>query len=134
MIYVITGPPCVGKSTWVDERARGADMVVDLDRIAAAISPADIPSHYYAPHIRNVARAMRRIARGAAIRYGQTTGTAYIIDAKPGPRDRGEYRRAGAQFVDLDAPLEILVERCKDQRPAWVLQTLYRWHDTHEPQ
>src|SRR5213596_2588996 len=38
VLYVITGPPAAGKSSWIEARARPTDVVIDLDRITAALS------------------------------------------------------------------------------------------------
>ena len=40
-LYVVTGPPCGGKSTYVREHAKPGDFVIDLDRLALAITSAD---------------------------------------------------------------------------------------------
>jgi predicted kinase len=34
MLTVVIGPPAGGKSTWVLERAKPGDIVVDFDRLA----------------------------------------------------------------------------------------------------
>ena len=39
MICVVTGHICSGKMTWVQQQARANDVVIDMDRIAAAIQP-----------------------------------------------------------------------------------------------
>lgn len=44
-VRVVTGPPCSGKSTYVDEHANRGDLVIDLDRIAYAVGyPAESTS------------------------------------------------------------------------------------------
>ena len=44
-LYVITGPPCAGKSTYAREQATLNDMVIDLDRIALSIAAEETPHH-----------------------------------------------------------------------------------------
>lgn len=127
MLYVITGPPCAGKSTWIRQRAKPGDVVVDLDRIALAITSEDTPHHEYPKHIRTIAVAIRRQLVQMAMRASRMTD-AYIINSKPTSRARADYYRAGATFIHLDAPLETLVERAKAERPAWVMQALLNWN------
>jgi predicted kinase len=134
VIYVITGPPCVGKTTWVNDHAQAPDMVIDLDRLALAISVENATSHEYPHHIRATARAMRRIARTAAISYGRGVGDSYIIDSRPGKRDLIDYKRNRARFIDLDAPRLLLLERAKRNRPEWVQRAIMAWdaHNAHD--
>jgi predicted ABC-type ATPase len=108
MIYIVTGPPCVGKSTWVKERAKSGDLIVDLDRIALAITSEDTPHHEYPRHVRSAAIAMRTVAVNCAMNYGRS-GTSYIT-----------------------APLAVLMERAKNERPAWVAAMIPRWYDDPE--
>lgn len=131
MIYIVTGPPCVGKSTWVKERAKLGDMVIDLDRIALSITSEDTPHHEYARHVRSTAIAMRIVAVNCAMNYGRS-GTSYIIHAKPAVRARAQYKKRGAIFIDLTAPLAVLMERAKNERPPWVASMIPRWYDDPE--
>jgi predicted kinase len=43
-IVIITGPPCSGKSTYVNEHRELGDVMFDLDLIAAALTGSD-PQH-----------------------------------------------------------------------------------------
>jgi hypothetical protein len=40
--------------------------------------------------------------------------------------------RAGAQLIELDAPLSLLMARAKAERPPHIWQTLARWWDEPE--
>ena len=47
-VYVITGPPAGGKTTWVRERAKPGDITIDYDTLAQALSPelpSDVAAH-----------------------------------------------------------------------------------------
>lgn len=127
MLYVITGPPCSGKSTWIRERAKPGDVVVDLDRIALAITSEGTPHHDYPKHIRTMAVALRRQLVQMALRASKQVD-AYVINSKPTTRARAEYYRAGATFIHLDEPLGTLIERAKQERPPWVMQALLHWN------
>ncbi len=130
-LYVVTGPPCVGKSTWVRERAELGDLVVDLDRIALAITAESTLHHDYPAHIRKAAIIVRATAVELALRYSRR-GKAYVIHAKPSPRALNKYRKAQAIMVDLEAPMDVLMARAKAERPPHIWRTLARWWDEPE--
>ena len=127
-LYIITGPPCSGKSTYAQTHAKPGDMVIDLDRIALAISAEGTKHHTYPLAIRNTARLMRKAALPAAVGHARKANT-YLIDSKPGTRSRAIYKKNGATFIELSAPIATLVERCRNERPPWVMQTLMTWWD-----
>lgn len=130
-LWVVTGPPCVGKSTWVKDRAKPGDLVVDLDRIALALTAETTAHHDYPPHIRKAAIGARKVAVEYALAYS-TKGDSYIIHAKPSDKTRARYARRGAIFVDLDAPWPLLVERAKVERPPHIWRTLAEWWNEPE--
>jgi hypothetical protein len=130
-LYVITGPPCVGKSTYAQAHAKPGDIVIDLDRIALSIAVEGTDHHTYPLAIRNTARLMRKAAIPAAVGHAKKADS-YLIDSKPGTRSRMIYKKNGAVFVDLSAPLATLIERCRNERPAWVMQTLMSWWDEND--
>ena len=37
MIHVVSGPPCGGKSTYVDSHAQPGDLRIDYDKIALSL-------------------------------------------------------------------------------------------------
>lgn len=131
MLYVVTGPPCVGKSTWVRDRAQIGDVVVDLDRIALAITAEQTPHHEYGPHIRKLAIAARRVIVEGALAHSRR-GTSYIIHAKPSERARAKYHRAQAVYIELEAPWETLKKRALEERPEHIWKTLAHWWDESE--
>lgn len=130
-LYVITGPPCVGKSTWVRERAQPGDLVVDLDRIALAITAESTDHHDYPANIRKAAITIRATAVEIALRYSRR-GKAYVIHSKPPPRALNRYRKAQAVMIDLDAPMDVLMARAKAERPPSMWPVLARWWDDPE--
>jgi hypothetical protein len=103
-------------------------MVIDLDRIALSIASEGTAHHAYSLAIRNTARLMRKAAIPAAVAHSRKANT-YLIDSKPGTRSRMIYKKNQAIFIELSAPFATLVERCQNERPAWVMQTLISWWD-----
>jgi hypothetical protein len=127
-LYVITGPPCAGKSTWVRQRAKPGDFVVDLDRIALAITAEGTPHHDYPQHIRKGAVLVRKQAVAVAV-MSSRDHDSYVIHSKPPKAARAVYKRNGATFVHLSAPLTVLMERARAERPAWVIGAIGAWFD-----
>ena len=127
MLYVITGAPCSGKSTWVRKRAKPGDMVIDLDRIALAITAEATPHHEYPPHIRKAAVMLRKQAVAQAMIYAKS-GNSFIIHAKPNQRARAAYKKAQANIIELTEPLKVLLERAAAERPAWVAGMIRAWY------
>ena len=126
MLYVITGPPCVGKSTYVRQRARPGEVVVDLDRIALSIVAESTPPHHYPGHVRRAAMTMRKTAVRAALEACRAAD-AYIIHAKPSRQARGLYAAHGAEFVELTETRDVLLARARAERPPHIQQLLERW-------
>ena len=131
MLYVITGAPCSGKSTWVRKRAKPGDMVIDLDRIALAITAEATPHHEYPPHIRKAAVMLRKQAVAQAMIYSKS-GNSFIIHAKPNQRARAAYKKAQANIIELTEPLKVLLERAAAERPAWVAGMIRAWYQDEE--
>jgi predicted kinase len=100
MLTVVTGPPCSGKSTYVRDRAQHGDVVIDLDHIAAALTPTD-DVHDYPAHIRAIARRVRRTAIEAAFLWHQQGGVVWVVDTAPSQQARAWYRRNRATLVPL---------------------------------
>ncbi|WP_165683056.1 AAA family ATPase, partial [Mycobacteroides abscessus] len=44
-LYLVTGPPAAGKSTWVRQHAKHGDITIDYDAIASVLTPAGGDPH-----------------------------------------------------------------------------------------
>ena len=40
-VYIVYGPPCAGKTTWVRNAATPDDLILDIDALWEAVSPCD---------------------------------------------------------------------------------------------
>jgi predicted kinase len=118
MIWIITGPPCSGKSTYINENAKNDDVIIDMDKIALAFCTADTKPFEYDDMIRKIARSARQAAVKEAIgrMQGERYRNLFIIHTDPNSDQRMSYRAANARFVELDPGKEICLERLK-KRP-----------------
>ena len=69
MLYVITGPPAGGKSTWIQARATPRDIVIDMDRIASALTGPGAPAWNQDPTVQRVAQRARFAAIDEAVKH-----------------------------------------------------------------
>lgn len=127
MLIVVVGPPCAGKSTWINERARPTDIVIDYDRIAMALSGPRPGDHDHSPIVEAVTKAARSAAIAAAMRH---TGAVdvYLIHSNPSKAQRATYERRGARVVVLDPGIGVVRERAKAERPGRIYTVIDQWY------
>jgi len=130
MLAVITGPPCAGKSTHVEHNARAGDIVIDLDRIALALSAVGARHHEYPKHVRSTAIAARKAAIQSAIGHHKRGARVWLIHSKISPAQRHEYELDGAKILDLDPGEAVCLERSIGQRPAEIIAIIKQWYET----
>jgi tRNA uridine 5-carbamoylmethylation protein Kti12 len=117
MITIVTGPPCGGKTTYIRENAKKGDVVIDMDKLALALTTEDVEEYAYPDSVRYVAMAARKAAVRQAIIISQgQREQIWIIHTDPNTRDRHNYKLAGATFVECSPGLRVCLERAK-QRP-----------------
>lgn len=133
MITVVIGPPAGGKSTWVLERAKPTDVVIDFDRLAVALTGLGGDPHDHAPAVTGVTRAARTAAIEAALRHSGDTDV-YLIHSSPGAQRMAQYREMGAEIVTIDPGLDVVRERCKTQRPRRMFAVIDEWYRERGPQ
>lgn len=127
-VVVITGPPASGKSSYVTEHAKRGDIVIDLDRIAAALMPGDVTDrHDYPPHIRNLAIGARKAAIARALRTRYPC-TVWLIHAVPARDQLQQYARLRYRIVTLDPGRAEVEARVRKLRPHDSMQGVARWY------
>ena len=118
MLTVITGPPCGGKTTWVQQHARPDDIVVDFDHIAQALGSQ--VTHGHTDRIASVASRAWYAAVCEAIAQHHKGYRAWIVDSAPNAGRRRQYEAAGARTVTCTAAPEELHRRAQGNRPpSW---------------
>jgi hypothetical protein len=127
VIHVVTGHICSGKSTHVRQHAKTGDIVIDLDRIALALSVEGTDHHDYPEHVIDIARAARWYAMDKAVSLHRRGGfDVWIIHAYPTPTDLGIYRRIGATMTEKVSDEETLMARANAERPRRAIEELRR--------
>lgn len=128
---VVTGPPASGKSAYVEANASPADVVIDLDRIAAALTVAPSDSHDHPPYVRHVAIGARAEAIHRATRLREPV-TVWLIHAVPSREQLAEYRRRRFTIVAVDPGEQLVQERIAAERPAGAAAVAARWYEQHD--
>lgn len=134
-LLVVTGPPCAGKSSHVDEHRAPGDLVVDLDRIAGALGHEGDHLDWADPS--GVHQLVARIARAAVVKALLTgalhvPAAAWVIETSPQRWQLAAYRRRGAEFIHLDPGREVCHERATaDSRPKSTHAEIDAWYDAN---
>ena len=125
MIHVVTGPPCAGKSTYVQQHAKTGDMRVDYDLIAQALGAAN--SHAAEGHIRQAAFEAREGAIAIALKSPDLE--SWIIHTSPNEAHMNSYAAVGADVIELDPGYEECMARARrDGRPQQTIDGIEKWY------
>jgi hypothetical protein len=128
-LTVVTGPPAAGKTTWVAERARHGDVVIDLDALAAALTPGGDGHRHPRPVLRCAQRA-RQAAIDEALRHCRDTDV-YVIHTQPSARAMARYTEHGARVIVRDPGREVVEQRIAEQRHHTAQAVAARWYAEH---
>lgn len=112
-VYLITGAPCSGKTTFARERMEEGDVIVDIDDIWQQISGQP---RYTKPNSLKPLVFATRDAQEEQVRMGAGTWrNAFIIRSLPLAMDRKRLaERLGAEVVTIDTPQEKCIERLRE--------------------
>lgn len=128
--FVLSGPPCSGKSTLAWQLAQPGDVVLDFDRICQELgSPA---RHDHPSALRDAAeQEMQR--RMWLLRFHKQD--AYVIRWAPRPGQRTGYaKRLGATVWLLNPGVEECIRRAElDDRPEHTVGAIHKWYRLFRP-
>jgi|TARA_B110000503_G_scaffold143447_1_gene244931 predicted kinase len=121
MIYIVTGPPCSGKSTHVRNNAATNDIIIDMDKIALSVLPEGTLEFSYDDKVRSVAVAARKAAIKEAVfqMKGENRRSLWIIHTDPTRDQRASYRAINGRVIEINPGKEVCIERLKE-RPIEV--------------
>lgn len=129
-VVLVCGPPSSGKSTWVRSQAKPGDQVIDFDQLCRSLG--SFARHDHPPHVRQLAKAMRRSLEDRASDH---PGRTWVIRSLPRAEDRTAVaERLNARVVMHAVSTEEAIARARrDQRPAWTEQAIRGWWDNYQP-
>ena len=132
-VTVLWGPPLSGKSSYIRERAKTGDVVIDMDRIVNAMT-VDAPSHFEMPQpMREPVFNARRAAIDAVFKEAASPDlTAWVIDSGADDARLSEWEAAGADVVRLVMSREDALAEAQRVRPQSVPQVI-AWYAKHGP-
>lgn len=111
-VYLITGAPCSGKTTFARERMQAGDLIIDIDDIWQQISGR--PRYEKPSSLKPLVFATRDAQEDLVRTRAGTWRNAFIIKSLPLAMDR---RRAaeklGAEVITIDATKEECLERLR---------------------
>ena len=113
-VFLVYGPPCAGKTTWVMEQAREDDLIVDIDRIWEALCKSD-RQHKPNRLKQNVFGIHQALIEQVKIRKGNWR-TAYVIGGYPLQSERERMAELlGAELVFIDTDEATCMSRAPDE-------------------
>lgn len=133
-VVVLWGPPCSGKSSYINARAKPGDVRIDLDALALAIAPVGTPHHGYDDwHVRLAMDARQAIMDNFEVKVPDRV-TVWVIDSNADKAKRHRWHRHGARVVKLDVDYGTCVARAReDGRPESTLGLINSWFAKHRP-
>lgn len=129
-VYVITGPPAAGKTTWIRERAKPGDITIDYDDLVQALSPGLSSDPAEQPKdVVDVAMAARRAAINEA---AEVACDVYVVHAMPSKRSLQQYTAWGWQVITVDPGRgECMRRAVEGGRTARQLGVIEDWYQRH---
>lgn len=133
-VYIVYGAPCAGKRAWVADIAEPGDIVLDIDKLWAAIradkcgqheKPAELKQNIFA--LRDALLDMIRVRRGR-------WNNAYIIGGYPlqGERERLAEIVNANKIIFIDTPKDVCLIRAKEISNEMV-GFVENWFDRYHP-
>ncbi|MFD8404655.1 AAA family ATPase [Streptomyces anulatus] len=128
MLYVITGPPGAGKSSYIRAHAKASDIVIDLDLMALAMAGPGADHHAHHPALLRVVHRARQAAIHEAEQVMDTVDV-YLIHTMPQAKARARYKRLNAKIVTVDPGEAIVRQRVRDMRQPAMDAVVTRWYN-----
>src|SRR5690606_1902100 len=127
VLYVVTGPPASGKSTWIEAHAKPSDIVIDLDRITSALTGPGAPAWNQHPLHLRVAHRARYAAIDEALQLLDQLDV-YLIHTMPSPKALAKYKRHSARIVTVDPGEDVVMQRIRAMRSPTMERVASRWY------
>ncbi|MEU7032721.1 hypothetical protein ABZ958_03420 [Streptomyces sp. NPDC046237] len=131
MLYVVTGPPAAGKSSWIQAHATARDIVIDLDLIAVALTGPGAPQWNHDPIVQRVAQRARFAAIEEACQHLDKVDV-YLIHTMPSAKAMAKYKRLDAKVIAVDPGRDIVMARIEAMRSSEMKRVATRWYSQHK--
>jgi hypothetical protein len=132
-VFVVTGPPASGKSTWVRAHAKAGDITIDYDDLVHALSP-DVSSDptEQPSHVAMAAMCARDAAINEAVDThgycGPINHDVYVVHAMPDRHALNRYRKHGAQIITIDPGYDECIRRAGAERTPRQVAMVQDWY------
>ncbi|MCX4786476.1 hypothetical protein OG369_09860 [Streptomyces sp. NBC_01221] len=127
MLYVITGPPAAGKSSYIRAHATARDIVIDLDLMALAMAGPGADHHAHGDVLMKIVHRARFAALNEAYQHLDTTDV-YVIHTQPSAKALAKYKRLKARIITVDPGQAIVMQRIEDMRQPGMKAVATRWY------
>lgn len=133
-VFIVYGAPCAGKRTFVESVAEPGDLILDLDKVWAAVrasscgeyeKPGELKANVFG--IRDCLIDMIKVRRGR-------WANAYIIGGYPlqGERERLAEQVGAEKMIFIDTPKDVCLLRAQ-QKPSEFIQFVNDWFEKYRP-
>ncbi|MFZ3569950.1 hypothetical protein ACOKM5_23370 [Streptomyces sp. BH097] len=133
MLYVVTGPPAAGKSSWIQAHAKATDIVIDLDLMALAMAGPGADHHAHTDVLMRVVHRARFAALNEAYQHLDKTDV-YVIHTQPSTKTIKKYERLDARIITVDPGREIVMRRIDAMRQPGMARVASRWYNARRRQ
>lgn len=127
MLYVVTGPPASGKSSWIQSHATARDIVIDLDLITKALAGPGAPQWNQDPIQLRVAHRARYAAMDEAFTLCDQVDV-YVIHTMPSSKALAKYKRLEARIITVDPGRDVVMQRIEAMRDPDMRRVASRWY------
>lgn len=120
-VFLVYGAPCSGKTTWVDGVTNADDLILDIDRLWAAVRCGRCDLYDKPDALKAVVFDLRDcILQDIRKRRGKWRN-AYVIGGYPleAERERVADLIGADKQILIDTPQDICMQRAKLKSPVW---------------
>lgn len=127
-VHVVVGPPCSGKSTFVEQSAAGGVPRFDFDRMASVVGGVE-SNHDREPAVNEVTAVLRRAVMGWLLDPETVVEEFWLIDTNPSKATVERLEGIGAVFHLCDPGLDECLARAeRDGRPEGTADRIRAWY------
>ena len=127
-VHVVCGPPCAGKSTFVEHNAAPGVPRFDFDRMATVVGGVE-SNHDRSPAVNEVTAVLRRAVMGWLTDPESVVEEFWLIDTSPSKGTVERLMAVGAVFHLVDPGMdECLARAVRDGRPEGTENRIRAWY------